>query len=126
MDWNLIVPVMGVIGIVPAGIGLRTECVPSTRSAKSWGSGHSTTRRMGRVRRLSSHRGTRGHNEEHEQEDEKEAMMQVMKSARIAQADGIRFSNYVHDEFLSEDKKIELHICGIVIINSTINSGCRF
>lgn len=31
--------------------------------------------------------------------------MQVMKSARIAQADGMRFRNCVHDVFLSEGYK---------------------
>lgn len=30
-------------------------------------------------------------------------MMQVIKSAEIALADGIRFRSCVHDEFLSED-----------------------
>lgn len=91
-----------VIGIVPAGIGLRAERVSGTGSAKRRGSGHSTTRWMSRVRRLSSHRGTRRQNEEHEQEDEKETMMQVIKSAKIVQDDGIRSEFCVHDVFLSE------------------------
>ena len=41
-------------------------------------------------------------NEDHEQENEKEAMMRVRRSAEIAQADGIRFEDCVHDKFLSE------------------------
>lgn len=102
---DLVVPVTRVVGIVPAGIGLRTECVPGARCSKRRRCGHSTTRWMGSVRRLSSHRGTRRHNEEHEQEDEKEAMMRVRKNTRIVQADGIRFSSCVHDVFLSEIEK---------------------
>ena len=77
--------------------------MPGEGSAKRRRCGHSTARRVGRVRRLSSHRRTRGQNEEHEQEDEKEALMRVRKSTEIAQTEGIRFSSCVHDEFLSED-----------------------
>lgn len=126
MDWNLIVPVAGVVGIVPAGIGLRTECVSGVGSAKRRGSGQSAARWMSSVRRLSSHRGTRRQNEEHEQEDEKETMMQVIKSAKIVHEDGIRSEFCVHDVFLSEIENERVAICSFVIINITINSGCRF
>lgn len=102
MDGDLVVPVTRVVGIVPAGISLRTECVPGAGSAKSRGSGHSMIRRMNSVRRLSGHRGTRRQHEEHEQEDEKEAMMSVRKRAGISQADEIRIEGCVHDVFLSE------------------------
>lgn len=78
-----------VVGIVPAGIRLRTESVPGAGCAKSRGCGHSTTRRMGWVRRRSCHRRTRGQDEEDEQEDKNEAMLSVRKSAEFEQADGI-------------------------------------
>lgn len=53
-------------------------------------------------------------------------MMQVMKSARIAQADGIRFSSCVHGVVLSEIEKERVAACSSVMINITINSDCRF
>lgn len=84
------------------------------------------TRWMSRVRRLSSHRRTRGHNEEHEQEDEKEALMRVRKSAEIALADGIRSEFCVHDVFLSEIENERVAAYNSVMINITINSDCRF
>lgn len=126
MDGDLVVPVTRVVGIVPAGISLRTECVPGAGSAKSRGSGHSMTRRMNSVRRLSGHRGTRRQHEEHEEEDEKEAMMRVRKSAEIALADGIRSEFCVHDGFLSEIENERVAACNSVMINITINSDCRF
>ena len=123
MFWNLVVPVTGVVGIVPAGIRLRTECIASTGCAKRWRSRHSTARRVGRVRRLSSHRRTRGQNEEdNEQKDEEEAM----KSAEIAQADEIRFGGCVHDVVLSEIEKERVATCDFVMINITINSDCSY
>ena len=122
MDRDLVVPVTRVVGIVPAGIRLRTERVPCAGRAKRRGSGHSTTRWMSSVRRLGSHRGTRRHNEEHEQEGEKEAMMRMRKNAKIAQADGIRISSCVHDSFLSENEKERVAVCGPVMINITTNS----
>ena len=73
MYWDLVVPVTGVVGIVPAGIGLRTEGVPGAGCTKRWGSGHSTTRWVGSVRRLSGRDGKRRQESEHdEQEDETE------------------------------------------------------
>ena len=126
MFWNLIVPVARVVGIVPAGIRLRTVSVPGAGCAKRWRCGHSTTRWMSIIRRLSSHRRTRGQNEEHEQEDEKEALMRVRKSAEIALADGIRSEFCVHDGFLSEMENERVAACNSVMINITINSDCRF
>lgn len=47
-------------------------------------------------------------------------MMQVIKSARIMQADGMRFSNCVHDVSFLKLIKNELQIYNLVIINITI------
>lgn len=53
-------------------------------------------------------------------------MMQVIKSAEIAQADGIRFRSCVHGVVLSEIEKEQVAACNSVMINITINSDYRF
>lgn len=95
---NLVVPVTGVVGIVPAGIRLRTECVPATGYAKSRGSGHSTTMWVSGIRRLSSRDGKRRQESEHdEQEDETERGQRMSEGTASAQGEVRRSGGCIHD-----------------------------
>ena len=98
LAWNLIVPVARVVGIVPACIRLRTECVPGARCTKCRGSGHSMTRRVSGIRRLSSRDGKRRQEGEHdEQEDETERGQRMSEGTASAQGEVRRSGDCIHD-----------------------------
>lgn len=95
---NLVVPVARVVGIVPAGIRLRTERVPGVGCAKRWRCGHSTTRRVSGIRRLSSRDGKRRQESEHdEQEDETECGQRMSEGTVSVQGEVRRSGGCIHD-----------------------------
>ena len=97
LAWNLIVPVARVVGIVPACIRLRAVCVARAGCAKSRRCGHSTTRRMGWVRRLSSRDGKRRQEGEHDkQEDETERGQRMSEGTESAQGEVRRSGVCIH------------------------------
>ena len=49
-------------------------------------------------------------------------MMQVIKSAKNVQTDGIRSRDCVHDVFLSYGENYRVAICNSIMTNITINS----
>lgn len=88
MARNLVVPVTGVVGIVPAGIGLRTVSVPGAGSTKRRRCGHSMTRRVSGIRRLSSRDGKRRQEGEHdEQEGETEGRQRMSEGTESVQGE---------------------------------------
>ena len=95
---KLVVPVARVVGIVPAGIGLRTECIASAGCAKRWRSGHNMTRRVSGIRRLSSRDIKRRQEDEHdEQEDETEGRQRMSEGTESVQGEVRRSGGCIHD-----------------------------
>lgn len=86
-----------VVGIVPAGIRLRTECIASAGCAKRWRSGHSTARRVRWVRRLSGRDRKRRQESEHdEQEDETECGQRMSEGTVSVQGEARRSNGWIH------------------------------
>lgn len=95
---KLVVPVARVVGIVPAGIRLRTECVTSAGSAKRRRCGHSTARRVGWVRRLSGRDGKKRLEGEHdEQEGETKGRQRMSEGTESVQGEVRRSGGCIHD-----------------------------
>lgn len=95
---KLVVPVARVVGIVPAGIRLRMECIASAGCAKRWRCGHSTARRVSRVRWLSGRDGKRRQESEHdEQEDETERGQRMSEGTVSVQGEVRRSGGCIHD-----------------------------
>lgn len=95
---NLVVPVKGVVGIVPAGIGLRTERVPGEGSTKRRRCGYSMTGWISRVRRLSGRDGKRRKECEHDkQECETERRQRMSEDAVSVLGEVRRSGGCIHD-----------------------------
>ena len=70
----------------------------SAGCAKRWRSGHSTARRVSRVRRLSSRDGKRRQEDEHdEQEDETEGRQRMSEGTESVQGEVRRSGGWIHD-----------------------------